>query len=219
MPASSMRITSPGRSSRSAGTGPSGAPARSWACRSLTERGAACRGRGCAGSPQAPPGNPARSASGARRKRSTVPVEYRRSPAPAAAPPALARGELDPQSCPELILDSRVVGLAGADRHRVQHPQVQRPPLPVQALHLRRDRDVRMQVRVPRPGIGVVDRGRHETPGVDLRNPGGAGPRQRRVLLHIRERPPPGRLMSLLDLSADPLVAQSPQHRHGLDPG
>jgi len=65
----------------------------------------------------------------------------------------------------------------------------------------------------------VVERRRDEPVRVDLGDPGCAGPGQRGVLLHVCERPPPGGLVGLLDLPADPLVAQGPQHRHRLDRG
>lgn len=99
------------------------------------------------------------------------------------------------------------------------HPHVQGPPLPVQPLHLRRDGDGRVQVRVTGARVRVVERRRDQPVGLDLRDPGRAGAGQGGVRLEVGERPSPGRLMRQLNLPADLLVAERPQRRDRLHRG
>jgi len=65
----------------------------------------------------------------------------------------------------------------------------------------------------------MVERCRDQPAGLDLGDPGGAGPGQRGMLLEVGQRPLPGRLVGLLHLPADPLLAERPQRRDGLDRG
>src|ERR1019366_7109409 len=93
-----------------------------------------------------------------------------------AAPPTFTLDELNAQPGPQLVLDPGVVRLAGADRHRMQHPHVQGTPRAVAPPNLRGHRDVGVQVGVTGARVRVVEHGSHQAIGVDLRDTRRAGP-------------------------------------------
>lgn len=73
-----------------------------------------------------------------------------------------------------------------------------------------------MQLRVARAAGAMHEPRRHQTVGVDLADPGLAGPREPGVLLQVGERGEHGGVMGVADLQADRAAADRPQHRHAL---
>ena len=89
-----------------------------------------------------------------------VDLERRRAPRAAVAPPERHR-----QPPRQLIGEQRVVGLRHGHRGGEQDLAVQGPPRPVGALDPVGEHDVGVQVRVPVPGVGVVERRRDHPTG------------------------------------------------------
>ena len=125
--------------------------------------------------------------------------------------------EPHPESLDELGLHARVVPLGCGNAEQVQDPPIQGTPLAVSALDLVGHREVGVQIRVARARVEVIERGCHQALGVDLSHPARAHTRQCGLGLDPHQRGPPRALVGLLDLSAHPLVAQTPQGRDGLD--
>jgi hypothetical protein len=82
--------------------------------------------------------------------------------------------EPDPKACPEVVLQSGVVGFRRRHRGLEQDPSVDGQPAPVKGLHLVGDRDMGVQVRVAGTAVPVGERGRHQAPHLDLPDPVGA---------------------------------------------
>ena len=80
-------------------------------------------------------------------------------------------GEPHPQAVAEVLFEGGVVGLRRGHLRLEQHPAVDRQPAPVEGLHLVRDRDVGVQIRVAGPAVAVGERGRDQPADVDLPDP------------------------------------------------
>ena len=65
-----------------------------------------------------------------------------------------------PQAAAEVLLQPGVVSLRGCHVGFEQHPSVDGQPAPVEGLHLVRDRDMGVQIRVAGPAVPVGERGR-----------------------------------------------------------
>ena len=97
-------------------------------------------------------------------------------------------GEPHPQGLAEVLLQRGVVGLRRGNVGFEQHPAVDGQPPSVEGLHLVRDRDVGVQVRVAGPAVPVGERGRDQAPDVDLPDALWPGPGEQGMLLNERQR-------------------------------
>ena len=70
--------------------------------------------------------------------------------------------EPHPQPVAEMMLQGGVVGLRRRHGRLEQHPSVDGQPASVEGLHLVRDRDVGVQIRVAGSGVAVGERGRDQ---------------------------------------------------------
>jgi hypothetical protein len=87
------------------------------------------------------------------------------------------------QRVAEVLLQGGVVGLRGGNLCLEQHPAVDRQPPPVEGLHLVRDRDMGVQIRVSGAAVAVGERGRDQATHVDLPDPLWPGPSEQSMLL------------------------------------
>ena len=108
-------------------------------------------------------------------------------------------------------LERRVVGLRGRNDSLVEHPPIDAQPLPLGRLHLVRDRDVRVQIRVTGPAVPVGESSGHQPLDVDLTDPVGASSAVQRVRLDERQRVLDRRLVRQLDPRGQRRVGQGPQ--------
>ena len=99
-------------------------------------------------------------------------------------------GEPHPQAVAEVLLERGVVGLRRGNVGLEQHPAVDRQPASVEGLHLVRDRDVGVQIRVAGPAVAVGERGRDQAADVDLPDPLRPGPGEQGMLLDERSTRP-----------------------------
>src|SRR5215213_7661728 len=76
--------------------------------------------------------------------------------------------EADAEAIAEMMLQGGVIGLRRRHRRLEQHPPIDRQPLPVEGLHLVRNSDMSMQVRVAGAGVAVGERGGDQAAYVDL---------------------------------------------------
>ena len=109
-----------------------------------------------------------------------------------------------------------VVGFRGGNVGLEQHPPVDRQPASVEGLHLVRDRDVGVQVRVAGPAVPVGERGRNQAPDVDLPDALWPGPGEQGMLLDERQRVLDGGLMGPFDRGRHRRIGDRPQGRHRL---
>ena len=79
--------------------------------------------------------------------------------------------EPHPQPVAEMVLQGGVVGLRRGHGRFEQHPSVDGQPASVEGLHLVRDRDVGVQIRVTGSAVAVGERGRHQAGHIDLPDP------------------------------------------------
>ena len=93
-----------------------------------------------------------------------------------------------PKRVAEVLLEGGVVGLRRGHVGFEQHPPVDRQPASVEGLHLVRDRDVGVQIRVAGPAVAVGERGRDQASDVDLPDPLRPGPGEQGMLLDERQR-------------------------------
>ena len=70
--------------------------------------------------------------------------------------------EPHPQPVAEMMLQGGVVGLRRSHGGFEQHPAVNGQPASVEGLHLVRDRDMGVQIRVTGSAVAVGERGRHQ---------------------------------------------------------
>ena len=89
---------------------------------------------------------------------------HRRSPVSAGvADRASARSaNRTPRRVAEMVFQGGVVGLRRRHRRLEQHPAVDGQPPSVEGLHLVRNGDVGVQIRIPGPGVAVGERGRDQ---------------------------------------------------------
>ena len=80
-------------------------------------------------------------------------------------------GEAHPKERGEVMLERSVVGFRRRDLRGVQDATVDRQPPAAQGLHLVRDRDMGVQVRVAGAGVAVGERGGDQPGDVDLAYP------------------------------------------------
>ena len=85
-----------------------------------------------------------------------------------AARASVAHRPLHRQPPPQLVRQQRVIQLRHRDDRRVHGPPVQAPPRAVGALDLVGDDDVGVQVRVPCPGVPVIERRSDHAARADL---------------------------------------------------
>jgi hypothetical protein len=70
-----------------------------------------------------------------------------------------------------VVLQRGVIGFRRRNRGLEQDPSVDGQSAPIKGLHLVRDRDMGMQVRVAGAAVPVGERGRHQAPHLDLPDP------------------------------------------------
>src|SRR4029453_1934491 len=80
-------------------------------------------------------------------------------------------GELHPEPVAEMMFQGGVVGFRGRHRRFEQHPTVNGQPASVESLHLVRNSNMSVQIRVAGTGVAVRERGRHQAAYVDLPDP------------------------------------------------
>ena len=120
------------------------------------------------------------------------------------------------QRVAEVLLERGVVGLRRGNIGFEQHPAVDRQPPSVERLHLVRDRDVGVQVRVAGPAVAMGERDGDEAADVDLPDALWTGPGEQRVLLDERQSVLDRGLMRLFDHSSYHRVGDRPQGGHRL---
>ena len=69
----------------------------------------------------------------------------------------------DAEAVVEVVFQGGVVGLRRRHRRLEQHPPIDRQPPPVEGLHLVRNRDMSVQIRVAGSGIAGCKCGRDQT--------------------------------------------------------
>jgi hypothetical protein len=111
----------------------------------------------------------------------------------------------------EVVLQDGVVGLRRRHRRLEQDPAVNGQPASVEGLHLVRDRDVGVQIRVTGSGVAVGERGRHEAGHIDLPDPVSALSGEQCVAFDEVECILHGSLMRPLDLRNEGRVGDRPQ--------
>jgi hypothetical protein len=79
--------------------------------------------------------------------------------------------EADAEGVAEMMFQGGVVGLRRRDRRLEQDPAVDGQPQAVEGLHLVRNGDVGVQVRISGSGVAVGERGRDQAAYVDLPDP------------------------------------------------
>jgi hypothetical protein len=109
-----------------------------------------------------------------------------------------------------------VVGLRRGNVGLEQHPSVDRQPASVEGLHLVRDRDMGVQIRVPSPAVPVGERGGDQASDVDLPDPLRPGPGEQGMLLDERQRLLDSVLMGPFDHSRHRRISDRPQGGHRL---
>ena len=117
------------------------------------------------------------------------------------------------------MLQGGVVGLRRRHGGFEQHPAVDGQPASVEGLHLVRDRDMGVQIRVTGSAVAVGERGRHQAADVDLPDPVSALPGEQGVAFDEGQRILHGSLVRSFDLRGDVRVGDRPQRRHRLDRG
>ena len=93
-----------------------------------------------------------------------------------------------PQAVTEVLFEGGVVGFRGCHVGLEQHPSVDGQPASVEGLHLVRDCDVGVQIRVASPAVPVGKRGRNQAADVDLPDPLRPSPGEQGVLLNEGQR-------------------------------
>ena len=127
--------------------------------------------------------------------------------------------EPHPQPVAEMMFQGGVVGLRRRHGGFEQHPSVDGQPASVEGLHLVRDGDVGVQIRVTGSGVAVGERGRHQAADVDLPDPVSALSGEQGVAFDEVQRILHGSLVRSFDLRGDVRVGDRPQGRHRLDRG
>ena len=129
-------------------------------------------------------------------------------------------GEPEPEGVGQVALEHRVVGLRRGDRCGEQQAPVDGQPAPaVAGLHLVGDRNVGVQVWVAGPGVAVGERGRDQSPNLDLADPARALPGEQGGALEVGERVLHGCQMCPLNLGRHLGLGDRPQCADGLDRG
>ncbi len=95
-------------------------------------------------------------------------------------------------------------------------PGVQRPPYPVRGLHPVHHHHVRVQLRVPRAGVPVVERRRDHPADVFLSHPGLTRPGGEHMLLRVGDHMLQRGLVRRVDQPLRRLIRHRPRHAHGL---
>ena len=88
-------------------------------------------------------------------------------------------GETDAEAVAEMTFQGGVIGLRRRHRRLEQHPPINGQPPAVEGLHLVRNSDMSMQVRVAGAGVAVGERGGDQAAYVDLPDPVRALPGRR----------------------------------------
>ena len=173
---------------------------------------------------RAPAGTRARASAGGGRCRTggaTRPCTGRcrrpRSRAPDVSRPWGTFGEVDPELFRQMPLQRGVVGLRRGHRLLVQQATVDGQPLAVPRLHLVRDRDVGVQIRVARPRIAVRERSPDQPPCLDLTRPVLAFAGEQHLALDERQRIGNGRIVRGFDDVGHLARGDSPQRDDGFD--
>ena len=133
--------------------------------------------------------------------------------------PSARSANRTPRRVAEMMFQGGVVGLRRRHRRLEQHPSVDGQPPSVEGLHLVRNGDVSMQIRIPGSGVAVGERGRDQAAYVDLPNPVPALPGEQSVAFDEAQRILHRSLMRPLNLRRDVRVGDRPQRRHRLDRG
>jgi hypothetical protein len=123
------------------------------------------------------------------------------------------------QPVAEMLLQCGVVGLRRRHRGLEQHPSIDGQPAPVEGLHLVRNSDMGVQIRIPVPGVTVHKRRRDQAADVDLPDPVPSLPAEQCVAFDEGQRIVYGGLVRLFDLCRDVRVGDRPQARYRLDWG
>nr|WP_229670163.1 hypothetical protein [Microlunatus endophyticus] len=116
----------------------------------------------------------------------------------------------------QLVLYPGVVALRERHGGGEQRPPIQGSPLTVQALHLVRNRHMRVQVRVAGTRVPMIEHRRDHPGRIDLRLPLSPGTGIGGIAFQPVDRIGNRRLMSLMDLSTCRYRPQAPQHRNRL---
>ncbi len=124
-----------------------------------------------------------------------------------------------PNDLAEVLLQRGVVGLRRGNVGLEQHPAVDGQPASVEGLHLVRDRDMGVQIRVAGPAVAVGERGRDQAADVDLPDPLRPGPGEQGMLLNERQRVLHGGLMGAFDDGRNGRFGDRPQGRDLTSPG
>ncbi len=125
--------------------------------------------------------------------------------------------EPHPELAGQVLLQCGVVELRHGDVGLEHDPAVDRQPGAVLGrLHLVRDRDVRVQVRIACSGVAMREGRRDDAVGLHLPDAVAAAPGVDRQLLHEAEAVRDGLVVAALDHVGDLRVGQRPQGRHRL---
>ena len=124
-----------------------------------------------------------------------------------------------PEPVGEVGFQSGVVALGGGDGGLEQQPAVDRQPTPVEGLHLVRDRDMGVQIRIPGPAVAVHERRRDQTADVDLPHPLRPGPGVQGVVFDEPQRIRDRGMMGGFDDRRRALVGHRPQGGDRFDGG
>ena len=119
--------------------------------------------------------------------------------------------EPDTEGVAEVVFQGGVVGLRRSHRRLEQHPSVDGQPASVEGLHLVRNRDMGVQIRVAGSGVAVGERGRDQAGHVDLPDPVPALPGEQCVAFDEGQRILHRSLVRPFDLCGDVRVGDRPQ--------
>ena len=119
---------------------------------------------------------------------------------------------LHTQHAGEVIGQDRVVMLGQGHDSSMQGPAVHGAPLPVRGLHPVRDHHMRMQLRIPRTRIKMIERCRNHPTHVDLRDTVRARPCSSNIPFEKIDDLADSGVMRLADQCLGAAVGDSPQH-------
>ncbi|NYG20007.1 hypothetical protein BJY17_000754 [Agromyces hippuratus] len=134
---------------------------------------------------------------------------------------ALSLFPLHAELAGELVSEQGLVQFGERDNRGVHRAAVDRAPLAIErSLHLVADHDVRVQVRIARPAVEVIERRCDHTGDVDLRNGPVAGcctgACGRNLPLEERERLRNGSVVRMHDAFLRRCIGNAPEHARRL---
>ena len=112
-----------------------------------------------------------------------------------------------------MMLQGGVVGLRGRHRGLEQHPSVDGQPASLEGLHLVRDSDMGVQIRITGSAVAVRERGRDQPGDIDLPDTVPSLPGAQGVAFDEGQRIPYRSLVRSFDLRGDVDVGDRPQAR------